>query len=286
MTIALGSRYPWRSFSRILPPGTFMRESVILMSDSRICRKESNGYVKDSDVGAKVFVLNEDTAAAYAGTCRVGELCIESIRTKLPSRSEQILSSIWGIAQKTFHETYTTNIRLSPAEAPLYILIGTCNKQGQSQLFHFSYYDNFTPEEVTGLKIVAWPETKDQFENLLNNEVEKRLGGANWYRRSRQHEPEVPPASWLPVIEFEAEKATMLMTAMLKSVIDSASDETIGGMVQCILINSKGLSFPGISYSEDPGKQMADWYRVTAEPHELKTITPISGVLGSYSIIR
>lgn len=286
MTIALGSRYPWRSFSQILPPGTFMRESIILMSDSRICRKEPNGYVKDSDVGAKLFVLNEDTAAAYAGTCRVGELCVENIRTQLPGRSEQILSSIWEIAQETFQDTYTTNIRLSPGEAPLYILIGTCNKQGQSQLFHFSYNNGFIPEEVTGLKVVAWPETKSQFENLLNNEVDKRLGNAIWYRRSRQHQPEVPPASWLPVIEFEAEKALMLMTAMLKSVIDSSSDETIGGMVQCILITSKGLSFPGISYSHDPGKQVAEWHRVTAEPHELRTITPISGVLGSYSIIK
>lgn len=286
MTIAVGSRYPWRSFSKILPPGAFMRESVTLMSDSRICRKGPSGYAKDSDIGAKLFVLNEDTSAVYAGTCRVGELCIENFRSKLPKRSESILSTIWEIARETFREVYKTNINLPPNEAPLYILIGSCSKQGKSELYHFSYHNGFTPEKVTGLKVLAWPDTKMKFGNLLNDEVERKLGNALWYRRSRQREPQVPAASWLPVIAFKAEGAATLLSAILKSVIDSGYDETIGGMVQCAVITSKGMSFPGISYSGDPSAQMAEWHRITAKPHELKTITQISGVLGSYSLIE
>ena len=272
MTIAVGAKYPRGDLNRLPPPSSKIPEAVILASDSRFSRKLAGSYVPSSDIGAKVFQLGGDAAAAYAGISKVGEECLDELRWKLSRQSESSSASSREIAQQTFQAVYKHHValmKLRPDDAPLYILIGTCNKRSQSELYKASYNTDFKLEPVTGLNALAWPETKDRFNNLLSNELHKQV--------------EDQLSLWVPM-PIQAEHVAMLITAILNNIIESGSDRTIGGMVQCALVTSEGVSLPEISLSTDPTNEGPGWTRATAKPSELTTVTGISGLFGFYHL--
>jgi len=76
----------------------------------------------------------------------------------------------------------------------------------------------------------------------------------------------------------------MLVTAILDRIIEANSDATIGGMIQCAVITSKGVILPEISYSPDPTNEGPGWTRATARPCELIRVTNVSGRFGLHSL--
>jgi len=284
MTIAIGSKYPWGSFSQIFPAGMKMAEAVIMLSDSRFSRKGQQGCEKFTDFGTKLFNLGNDCCLVYAGACEIAEKCVDQLRRKLSEQQQPNSDASLSVAYQTFNEVYehaVTSMSLVPKDTPLYILVGVCNKQGIAELYYFGYNNGFVPEVVTGLKALGWPETIKEFDNLLNREADKQLGDKLSFRH---RQPEIPPASWLPVIMFEAEKAAMTMAGTLNSIVVSGSDITIGGMIQCAIITRKGVSLPSISYSTNPGNPSPEWHRVTTKSDELITVTGISGIIESRAL--
>jgi hypothetical protein len=171
-------------------------------------------------------------------------------------------------------------MKLMPDDAPLYILVGACNKQGQSELYMASYATDFKLVPLTGLNAVAWPETKDRFNNLLNRELNKQVEHELSLQRRY---PRVPLTSCVPM-PIGAEHVAILIAAILSNIIESGSDITIGGMVQCALVTSGGVSFPEVSYTTDGTNQGPGWTRATAKPGELITVTRSSGLFGFYHL--
>ena len=181
---------------------------------------------------------------------------------------------------QTVYKHQIAIMELRPDDAPLYILVGACNKRGQSELYMASYATDFKLLPLTGLNAVAWSETKDRFNSLLNSELNKQVERELSLRRRY---PKVPLTSWVPM-PIGGEQVAILLTAILSNIIESGSDRTIGGMVQCALVTSEGVSFPEISYTTDGTNRGPGWTRATAKPSELITVTGISGLFGFYHL--
>jgi len=283
MTIAVGAKYPWGDLKRLPPPGSNIPEAVILASDSRISQKLSGHFVPKSDSGTKLIQLGNDAAAVYAGFSKAGELCLDELRCKLSKQDNPNSARSRKIAQETFQKVYRHQIasmKLRPDDAPLYIILGACNKRGQAELYRFRYNAGFIPESITGLKAIGWENTVSVFNELLQNELQKQVEKELSLRRKY---PQVPMASCVPMPVKDAHVA-ILIAAILNKVIESGSDTTIGGMIQCVLITTEGVSFPGISSTTDPSNEGPGWTRVTASPNELRTETGIPGIFGCYHL--
>ncbi len=283
MTIAVGVKYPWGDLSRLPPPNSKIPEAVILASDSRFSKKQPDGYVPVLDIGTKLFQLGRDAAAVYAGISKVGEECFGELRWQLSQQNVLKSTHSKEIAQKTFRTVYKHQLalmKLEPGDAPLYILIGACNKRGQAELCSFNYATDFNPEPLAIPKALGWPDTVDRFKKLLREELNKNV---EEQLSLRHRYPQVPMASWVPM-PIKAEEVAILIISILSRIIESGSDKTIGGKLQCALINAEGVSLPEISYSPDPTNEGPGWTRATVNPHGLTTVTGISGIFGSYDL--
>jgi len=283
MTIAVGAKYPWGSLNKLPPPDSNIPEAVIIASDSRFSKMQGTALTPIIDVGTKVFQLGIDATAVYAGTSRIGEACIDELRWKLSKQHISKSDHSKKIAQKVFQDVYKhslSEMKLTKYDAPLYIMIGACNKQGKAELYSASYDTNFSLEPVTGLNAVALPTTKDFFYYLLNNELNKQIED-ELSRRSRY--PKIPWASWVPM-PIPAIHVAILITATLNIIIQTNADRSIGGLVQCALMTKEGVSFPGISYTADPSNKGPGWTRATAKQDELKTVTGTSSLFSFYHL--
>lgn len=283
MTIAVGAKYPWGSLNRLLPSGFKISEAVILASDGRISKKQGSDYTPERDIGTKVFQLGRDAVAVYAGISEIGEKCIDELRWKLSKQHSPNSVNSRKIAQEVFQNGYKHNLALtkvSPEDAPLYILIGACNKRGQAELYKGSYISNFTLEPVSGLNVLAWLDTKNLFDNFLSGELNKQVENE---LSLRKRFPEIPMASWVPM-PIKPEHVATLIVATLSRVITTGADKTIGGMVQCAIVTSEGMTFPEISYTTNGTNQGPGWTRATANQEELKSVTGISGLFSFYHL--
>lgn len=283
MTIAVGAKYPWGSLNKLPPPDTKIPEAVILASDGRFSEKQGVDYIPKLDVGTKIFQLAGDAAAVYAGISKIGEECVDELRCRLSKRQTPSSTNSKITAQEVFREVYKHNLALMkvrPDDAPLYLLIGACSKSGQAELYKASYASDFKLEPLADLNIIAWPETKNSFYSLFSDELNKKVEDEI---SQRQRYPQVPMASWIPM-PIKAEEVAIVIAAILSRVIESGSDNTIGGMVQCAVITREGVSFPEISYTTDPTNEGPGWTRATAKQSELRTNTGISGLLGFYHL--
>lgn len=283
MTIAVGAKYPWGSLNKLPPLDCEIPEAVILASDGRLSEKQGADYIPKSNVGTKVFQLGSDAAAVYAGISKVGEECIDELRWRLSRRQTANSANNKITAQEVFRKVYKHNLALMkvrPDDAPLYFLIGACSRSGRAELYKASYASDFELEPIAGLNIVAWAETKNSFYNLLNDELNKQV---EVEISLRQRYPQVPMATWIPM-PIKAGQVAILITAILNRVVDLGSDKTIGGMVQCAVITSEGVSFPGISYTTDPTNKGPGWSRATAKQSELETVIGISRLFGFYHL--
>lgn len=283
MTIAIGAKYPWGELNRLPPPDSKISEAIVLASDSRFSRKLSHSYVPTSDSGTKLFQLGNDAVAVYAGNSNAVEHCLDELRWRLSRQNRPNSNTSKRIAQETFQDVYRHQIalmRLNPDEAPLYIIIGACNKKGKAELYRFRYNTGFIPEAINGLEAIGFEETVSVFKGLLENELHKQVEDE---LSLRYRYPQIPMASMVPMPIKDGHVA-ILITGILNKIIESDSDTTIGGMVQCALINTEGVSFPTISYTTDPTNEGPGWTRATASPNELTTVTGISGVFGCYDL--
>lgn len=283
MTIAVGAKYPWGSLNRLLPSGFKIPEAVILASDGRISIKQGSDYTPLRDVGTKVFQLGRDAVAVYAGISEVGEKCIDEIRRRLSEQNNPNSVKSRKIAQEVFQTVYKNNLALtkvSPDDAPLYFLIGACNKRGQAELYKASYDSDFRLKPVSGLNVVAWPDTKKSFISFLSGELNKKVGKE---LSLRKRFPQIPIASWVPM-PIKTEHVAIIIVAILSRIIETGMDQFIGGKVQYAIVTNEGVTFREVSSTPNGTNKGPGWTRATANQKELKSVTGISGLFSFYHL--
>jgi hypothetical protein len=283
MTIAVGVKYPWGNLNRLLPSGVRIPEAIILASDCRISKKQGGDYIPERDTGTKLFQLGRDSAAVYAGMSKIGEKCIDELRRRLSKQPHPNSINSREITQEVFRTVYNRNLAskgVNKDDSPLCVLIGACNKRGQAELYKCSHISNFTLEPVSGLNVLAWPGTEKSFDNFLNDELNKQVENE---LSLRKRFPEIPMVSWVPM-PIKPEHVAILIVSTLSRIIKTGADKTIGGMVQCAVVTSEGVTFSEISSTPNGTNQGPGWTRATANQDELESVTGISGLFSFYHL--
>ena len=281
MTVAVGAKYPWGVLKELIPQGIVVSEAIILISDSRFSRKFTTGYEKYSDSGTKLFQLGNDVACVYAGDCEIGEKCVDELRFKLSRQRNPNSANSLKITQDTLNSVYNHEVvrrSLYPNAAPLYLLVGVCNRQGVAELYRFSYNENFKPVWIDGYDILGWPETAARFKELLSTKLKEDV--ENELSLRKKH-PQLPIAQLCPM-PIKDGNVALIMTAILSNVVEEGSDARIGGKIQSAMVTMDGVSYQNASYSRNPINPNPDWTRATADYANLETITGISGTIGVY----
>jgi hypothetical protein len=281
MTVAVGAKYPWGVLKDLIPQGIVIPEAIILISDSRFSRKIPTGYEKHSDSGTKLFQLGNDVACVYAGDCEIGEKCVAELRFKLSRQRNPNSTTSLRITQDTLNGVYSLEVAkrgLTPNDAPLYLLVGVCNKQGIAKLYEFTYSEGFRPKSAEGFVILGMSETRTRFGDLLSSKLKEEV--ENELSLRKKH-PQIPIAQLCPM-PIKDGNVALIMTAILGNVVEEGSDPTIGGRIQSAMVTMEGVSYQNASYSRNPINPNPEWTRATADYANLITITDISGTIGVY----
>ncbi len=281
MTIAVAAKYPWGILRQLIPQGIVIPEAVVLLSDSRFSRKIPTGYDAQSDSGTKIFQLGNDVACVYAGVCTLGEKCVEELRFRLSRQRNPNSATSRRIAQETLNRVYRHEIavmRLNPNESPLYILLGACNQKGKAELYRFNYNENFKPVWINGYDVIGWPKTATRFIELFSGEIQRKVDNE---LTTRNKYPQIPWEQWFPIPIRDGEVA-LIMIAILNSIVEDGSDDTIGGHIQSVMVTMQGVSYQSASSSKNPVNPHPEWAKVTADYVNLETITGITGTIGVY----
>lgn len=280
MTIAVAAKYPWGVLKELIPQGIVIPEAIILVSDSRFSRKIATGHARLSDSGTKVFQLGNDVACVYAGVCVLGEKCVEELRFRLSRQKNPNSAASRKITQETLNRVYRHEVAVrhfNPTESPLYILLGVCNRQGKAELYRFDYNESFKPVWINGYDVLGYQETANRFIALFSAEIQRQVEDE---MSLRSKHPQIPIAQLVPM-PIKDSHIALIMTAILSSIVEEGSDDTIGGYMQTAMVTMQGVSYQNVSSSKNPITH-PEWAKNTAEYGNLETVTGISGIIGIY----
>ena len=278
MTLAIGAKYPWGELNKLFVPPAKPPSAIILASDSRWTYK--SGPVPYTDVGTKLFAINNRVGAVYAGESQVGEKCLDELRWELGRQKRPGSQLGRELAQKTFrrvYKTYLASKKWTPDKCPLYILIGACNTLGEVELCLFEYWDDFVAKPLEGIHAIGRDNVAQEFKSVLESELKRQVEKELSLRRRR---PTIPIPDLVPV-PIKADHVAMIIAGLLHNIIESELDKTVGGKVQCAVITAEGFSLPGISSTTDPTNEGPGFTRLTPKLHELSTVT---GIFGCYDL--
>lgn len=260
MTIAVAALWPWTAKqvvdlwdwqqltgvrSNHFPPRP---SAVILLSDSRWTYIDPSSphqrIIGYEDIGTKLFNLATDAGAVYAGLVDAGEECLEKLASRFSKR--RVERPVTTMAQNLFRATYasrTTNY-------PLRILLGACTPDSIAELWSFESANNFSPSRLSGIQILA-PSSNVEG-TFLDGLAEVLI--------------EVSPQPY----DLTPRKAALwLATALQYYIIERNIDITIGGKIQCAIIDKSGFHVATIARIDKPvNPKILEMY--SPRPGELK----------------
>lgn len=277
MTLAVCVKYPLKEIIALAPPSTSLPVAVVLASDSRWTWEYNDGRREYEDGAAKLFKVDDRTLAVYAGHSELGESCLGELRHRLSTGLADRDRLGRENASQTFQDVYGKYCLLNKLEGrnkpQLYFLLGTCSRNGQTELCYFTCNDEFTPQpydeyEAIGTKQAVYS-FHTYFQQLVNKSVKR-----NWTTRSRH--PQLPIAQMCPV-PIRPEEVAMMIAASIQKVIDSSEYLSVGGRVQCAIVTPKEATLLSQRFTTDPTNEGPGFTRATPRPGELESYTETIG---------
>lgn len=278
MTLAVGIPYPVKGMAELAEPGWVPSRSIILATDSRWTWQFPDGHTEVEDRGSKMFKVHERTIAVYAGESKLGEQCLGELRWSF--RTGRLPTSKLGRdnARDVFSHVYKTRCasrgRQSTSPA-LYFVLGTCTPTGQTELCYFSYEDGFAPQVVTTYKAIGWTEAVRHFDSLFKSYLDIALDRE---RQLQERFPNVVGSFYSLNNQICPMEIAMFAAGAIREIIDNGLDYTVGGHVQCAIVNPSSIDLPTFKYTTDPTNEGPGWTRATVNPGELKTLTNALGI--------
>jgi hypothetical protein len=160
MTIAVAAIWPWDYVLDLSGvPSAALPQAVILLSDSRWTFVDPTipRPLYYEDVGTKLFQISNDAGAVYAGHVNAGEECLSRLARRF--RKKLVKKPVTGMTKDLFREVYSRH----NTKHPLRVFVGACSPGGRSELWYFGSERNFEPIKLTGIQLLAWPNTEQVF---------------------------------------------------------------------------------------------------------------------------
>jgi len=271
MTIAIAAKWPWERVLELSSRrnNAAFPQAAILLSDSRWTisrpsdRDDSEIHL---DIGTKLFQLSNDAGAVYAGDVASGEECLWRLARRFHQRRVDIPPQ--ELAHGLFRQIYANH----QTDSPLRIWIGVCSPSSIAELWLFSSDHGFEPIESSGVQILAFPETEkvfreglevivlDSFENPSNIPIG----------------PDLVPDTSKRIVPLTPDRGANWLAIALKGyVLMPDVDQTVGGKIQCAIIDRGG--FRTISFTMSPLPNLETWEDLSPAPGELITVNPRAG---------
>ena len=256
MTIAVAALWPWDYISSVMDLSTKapLQQAVILLSDSRWTIKckdpsKSGGVAENHlDGGKKLFKTASDAGAVYAGHVAAGEECLSRLARRF--QKNMVKRPVTRLARDLFRAVYAGH----HTKSPLRIFVGSCNQAGQAELWYFDSDKAFEPIRLTGVNLLAFPDTQKMFREGL--EAESHI---------------IRPDRLTPLQGF-----LWLSAALQEHVMWPEVDRSVGGKIQSAVIDSGGFTTNVLLSAPADNAQLSDdaWKKLTPEAGELRTLYP------------
>jgi len=182
-----------------------------LLSDSRWTYPST----RVEDQGAKLFQIAEDAGAVYSGDVRSGDLGLNQLAGSF--KIGKVKTSRSKTARDLLRNAYS---RHAP-DGPLRVFIGVCGPTTPARLLYFDSDQQFNPKRLSSVNVMAAPEAESAFREGLS---------------------EVTAETITTPSDLTVHRAALtLIIALQNYVIEPAFDSSIGGNIQCSIIDNTGF---------------------------------------------
>ena len=234
MTIAVAALWPWdvsqiaelwewERLQGLNPPFPPTPRAGILMSDSRWTYSPG----KTHDWGSKLFRLTHDAGAVYSGHVPSGEDALNRLGKWF--HKGKVRSPAKAVTAKLLRQTYGA----AKSSDPLRVFVASCGPTGPAQLLYFDSDHRFVPLSLYGVRVLARPDTEHAFRTGLSEAMKEIMRGSADITL--------------------AKSALCLAIALQQYVIGPGIDDSVGGKIQCAIVDQRGFHRMGLSrgYPDD-----------------------------------
>jgi len=250
MTLVVGAVFPWETLRRhqvfmlVAELGFEIQRGVILAADSRWTRP--SGARQDDAV--KMFQLDANKLAAYAGSVAAGEDAIQELSVRLRARTDLTADEMNSLTRQSLQTVWA---RYAVLGGQLHLLLAASAREGGCWLTRFSDDDGFCAHPVADMELVGPEPAKDHFRRMLGEIVEHELASRNY---------SLLPVSWANIVAMA-----------LYDTCEKQADALVGGKIMCG-VTSAGEAKGQALYRLRPERMDLGAQQLTVDPQQAHTL--------------
>lgn len=250
MTLAIAVQYPFGRLREALESlsKTFSyqyEEAIIFLTDSRWTYPD---HYEDDAI--KLHDIDVSTVMAYSGTANIAEHCIENLRTRINSGHKK-RSNVISTIRRTYDFHKRDNDAKSKPTDKLYFLMGLHMQTGGTVLLQMESPD-FKARYIRGIAGIGDRAAYEEVKKI----VVPKLNNISNFNRTEKHYFTI---------------ACNVADAMRVLAIENSRFKTVGGLIQCWVLDRKGIHEHSLCYTEGPKGKRGHWHRATVKRDELTT---------------
>jgi hypothetical protein len=227
VTVVAVCRFPWGKMRALAEATGGADEALIFASDTRHTYTGALGAV---DTATKIFpFIQSKVLAAYTGEAGVGETCMEIIGERILLDGLTTSEAVGKLAQEVLVEKWPTR---AVRNMQLIMVIGLCDAAGHADLIKLGSENGFVPLSLFGAHAIGEPAACETFLARLDRSLDER------YKRGAVV---AEPRAW----------ATIVGGALYETIKAQPPDSTVGGKIQCYILDAKGIHGWGVSRTRD-----------------------------------
>ena len=242
MTVIAACRFPWGKMRSISDATGGSEEALIFAADTR----HTYAGLKPVDKALKIFPFPQaNMLIAYCGEAGLAESCMEQTGERVVSERPNTTEDIGRVAQEVA-VTWWPKRRVPNMQ--LIMMIGLFGNDGAPDLLKLGSESGFVPLSVYGPHAIGEADACETFLARIDRSLEDRF---------ERGAVVAEPRAW----------ATIVGGALFETIEGQPVDSTVGGKVQCYILDKDGIHGWGISRTRD-GK---DLEKITIESREAET---------------
>jgi hypothetical protein len=227
MTVVAACRFPWGKMRGLAEATGGAEEALIFASDTRHTYPSPFPAV---DTATKIFpFIQSNVLAAYTGEAGVGETCMEIIGERILLDGLKTSEALGKLAQEVLLDKWPTR---EVRNMQLIMVIGLCDVTGHADLIKLGSENSFVPLSLYGAHAIGEPTACAAFLARLDRSLDER------YERGAVV---AEPRAW----------ATITGGALYETIEAQPSNATVGGKIQCYILDAKGIHYWGVSRTRD-----------------------------------
>lgn len=227
MTVVAACRFPWGNMRALAEATGGAEEALIFASDTRHTYPSPYPAV---DTATKIFpFIQSNILTAYTGEAGLGETCMEIIGERVLTDGLTTSEQVGRLAQEVLADKWPTRV---VSNMQLIVVIGLCDPAGHADLIKLGSENSFVPLSLYGAHAIGEPTPCQSFLARLDRSLDER---------HERGAVVAEPRAW----------ATIVGGALYETIEAQPPDASVGGKIQCFILDAKGIHGWGVSRTRD-----------------------------------